>query len=149
MEEIKKIIAVSWVTQDCKGTVHAAISLAAKYDAELTVIHVIDTFWTQGWNMPMKSLEVDRQKNIEHIKAELDNVIGREKTKGMKIKIIVKEGDPVEEILKVIDKEKFDLVVLRANKESRFEHFFIGGSNDALIRKMPCSIYLVKNEPGK
>ena len=57
----------------------------------------------------------------------------------MKIKTIIKEGDPVEEILKVIGKEKIDLVVMRAHEESRIEHFLVGGSNDAIIRKMPCS----------
>jgi nucleotide-binding universal stress UspA family protein len=149
MEEIKKILAVSWVTQYCKGTVHAAVSLAAKYDAELSVIHVIDTFWMQGWNVPLKSQDSERQKYVDKIKAELASVIGREKKSGMTINTIIKEGDPVEEILKVIEKERIDLVVLRANQESRFEHFLVGGSNDAIIRKMPCSIHLVKNKPGK
>ena len=53
MEDIRKILAVSWVTQYCKGTVHFAVSLATKYGAELAVIHVIDTSWMQGWNLPM------------------------------------------------------------------------------------------------
>jgi len=59
-----------------------------------------------------------------------------------------KEGDPVEEILKVIGKEKIDLVILRSHEESRIEHFLVGSSNDAIIRKMPCSVLLVKKEPG-
>lgn len=147
MEDIKKILAVSWVTQYCKGTIHSAVSLATKYGAELSVIHVIDTFWFQGWNVPMKSQEKERPKYIERIKAELDNIINREKKGSLKIKTIVKEGDPVEEILKVIEKEKIDLVIMRAHEESRIEHFLVGGSNDAIIRKMPCSIFLVKNEP--
>jgi len=149
MGEINKILAVSWITQYCKETIHAAVSLASKYDAELSVIHVVDTFWMQGWNVPMKAQEEERQKHLDRIKGELSSVIGREKTNGLKVKTLIKEGDPVEEILKVIEKEKIDIVVLRANQESRFEHFLIGGSNDALIRKMPCSIYLVKNKPGK
>jgi nucleotide-binding universal stress UspA family protein len=149
MEDIRKILAVSWITQYCKGTVHSAISLATKYGAELSVIHVIDTFWFQGWSVPMKSQEAERPKYIERIKTELDSIINREKKGGLKIKTIVKEGDPVEEILKVIEKEKIDLVVLRANEEGRIEHLLVGSSNDAIIRKMPCSVYLVKNEPGQ
>lgn len=151
MEEIKKILAVSWITQYCKATIQAAISLAAKYDAELSVIHVVDTFWLQGWNVPMKVQDEERQKYLERIKSELESVIGQEKIDGLKKKVkpIIREGDPVEEMLKVIEEEKIDVIVLRANQESRFEHFIIGGSNDALIRKMPCSIYLVKNKPGK
>jgi universal stress protein A len=146
MEDIKKILAVSWITQYCKETVHSAVSLAAKYGAELSVIHVVDTLWVQGWNLPMKLDEEERRKEMEQIKSDMDGIISREKKGGMKIKTIIKEGDPVEEILKAIEKEKIDLVVLRANKEGRIEHFLVGSSNDAIIRKMPCSIFLLKNE---
>jgi nucleotide-binding universal stress UspA family protein len=146
MEDINRILAVSWITQSCQKTVRSAVSLATKYDAELSVIHVIDTFGMQGWNLPMKAHETERRKGMEKAKSELDSIINREKKSGLKIKTIVKEGDPVEEILNFIDKEKIDLVVLRANEESRIEQFLVGGSNDAIIRKMPCSIYLMKNE---
>jgi len=81
------------------------------------------------------------------VKQELDNIINSEKKKGMPIREFIKEGDPVEEILKTIEDEKIDLVILRAQEEGRMEHFLISGSNDAIIRKIPCSIYLVKDEP--
>ena len=149
MEDIKRILAVSWITQYCNETVHSAVALAAKYDAELSVIHVVDTSWMKGWYLPMKLNEDEHQKGMERIKAELNSIINREKKVGMKVKTIIKEGDPVEEIIKVIEKEKIDLCVLRANEESRIEHFMVGKSNDELILKMPCSILLVKSEPGK
>jgi universal stress protein A len=36
-----------------------------------------------------------------------------------------------------------------AHEEGRMEHFLFGQSNEALIRKMPCSVLLVKKEPGQ
>jgi nucleotide-binding universal stress UspA family protein len=146
MEDIRKILAVSWMTQYCQRTVHYAVSLAAKYRAELSVIHVIDILWLQGWNLPIISQVEGHRKDMERINAELDNIIGGETKGGVKIKKIIKEGDPVEEILKVIGEEKIDLVILRAHEESRIERFLVGSSNDTIIRKMPCSIFLVKNE---
>jgi nucleotide-binding universal stress UspA family protein len=146
MEDIKRILAVSWMTQYCQRTVHCAVSLAAKYGAELSVIHVIDNLWLQGWNLPIMSQAEERRKDVERIKAELDNIIGGETNEGVKIKRIIKEGDPVEEILKVLGEEKIDLVILRAHEEGRIERLLVGSSNDAIIRKMPCSIFLVKSE---
>jgi nucleotide-binding universal stress UspA family protein len=146
MEDIRRILAVSWMTQYCQRTVHYAVSLAAKYGAELSVIHVIDTLWTQGWNLPMMSPAEEHKKDMERIKAELDGIIGSETNGGVKIKKIIKEGDPVEEILKAIEQEKIDLAILRAHEQGRIEHFLVGSSNDAIIRKMPCSIFLVKKE---
>ena len=145
--DIRRILAVSWITQYCQGTIHSAVSLAAKYGAELSVIHVIDTLWLQGWNLPMRSQEDERRKDIERVKAELDSIIGGETKGNLKIKTIVKEGDPIEEILKVVGEEKIDLIILRANEESRIEQFLVGGSNREIIQKMPCSIFLVKSEP--
>jgi nucleotide-binding universal stress UspA family protein len=143
VEDIRRILAVSWMTQYCQRTVHYAVSLAAKYGTELFVIHVVDTLWSQGWNLPTMSQEKSRAKEMERIQSELDNVIGKETKGDVKIKKIIKEGDPVEEIMKVIEEEKIDLVILRAHEESRIERFLVGGSNDAIIRKMPCSVFLV------
>ncbi|MGA3281643.1 MAG: universal stress protein [Smithella sp.] len=143
MEDIRRILAVSWMTQYCQRTVHYAVSLAAKYNTELFVIHVVDTLWSQDWNLPTMSQEESRAKEMERIQSELDNVIGKETKGNVKIKKIIKEGDPVEEIMKVIEEEKIDLVILRAHEESRIERFLVGGSNDAIIRKMPCSVFLV------
>jgi nucleotide-binding universal stress UspA family protein len=147
MEDIRRILAVSWMTQYCQRTIHYAVSLAAKYGTELSVIHVIDTLWLQGWNLPTMSQDEARGKEMERIQAELDNIIGSETKEDVKIKTIIKEGDPVEEILKVIGEEKIDLVIMRTHEEGRIESLLVGGSNDALIRKMPCSILLVKKEP--
>ncbi len=146
MEDIRRILAVSWMTEYCQRTVHYAVSLAAKYGAELSVIHIIDTIWLQGWNLPMVSQTKERGKDMERIEEKLDDIIGQEIREGIKIKKIVKEGDPVKEILKVIAEEKIDLVMLRAHEEGRIEHLLVGGSNEAIIRKMPCSIFLVKKD---
>jgi nucleotide-binding universal stress UspA family protein len=143
MEDIRRILAVSWMTQSCQRTVHYAVSLAAKYGAEISVIHVVDTLWSQGWNLPTMSQEESRGKEMERIQSELDNIIGKETKGNIKVKKIIKEGDPVEEIMKVIEEEKIDLVILRAHEEGRIERFLVGGSNDAIIRKMPCSVFLV------
>lgn len=146
MEDIRRILAVSWMTQYCQKTIHYAVSLAAKYGAELSVIHVVDTLWLRGWSLPMLSLEKELGKDMEKIKAKLDNIIAGETKEVSKINMIIKEGDPVEEILKVIGESKIDLVILRAHEEGHIERFLVGSSNDGIIRKMPCSIFLVKNK---
>ena len=92
MEDIKRILAVSWMTQYCQKTIHYAVSLAAKFGAELSVVHVIDTLWVQGWNFPVMSQAKEHRKETERIKAKLDNVISGESKGDLKIKEIIKEG---------------------------------------------------------
>jgi universal stress protein A len=145
---INRILVVSWITHECRESVRFGVSLAEKYRAELSVIHVVNTLWTQGWNLP-KITQIDEQKkDRERAQKELDAIIDKEKKKGMTIRVFVKEGQPVEGILKTVEEEKIDLLVMRAHEAGLLEHFLIRGSNDEIIRRMPCSIVLVKSEPG-
>ena len=65
----------------------------------------------------------------------------------MAVKELIKGGEPTKEILKVIKEENIDLLIMLAHEEGRLEHFLFGRSNEALIRRMPCSIFMVKKEP--
>jgi len=148
MEELKRILVVSTMTKNCEKAVHYGVSLSQKYGTELVVLHVVHDpiiFW--GWNLPIPSLEADLKKTMEQAKKELDAVIRAEKKKGVNIKELVREGKPADEILRVVKEEKIDLIILLAHEEGHLEHFLFGRTNEDIIRKMPCSVFLVKKEP--
>jgi nucleotide-binding universal stress UspA family protein len=148
MDEIKRILVVSRMTQYCRRAVHYGISMAEKYGAELYVIHVIhNPFGYKGWNLPLVSLEAEYKRLQEQAKAELDEIIESEKTNGLIVKEELKTGEPSKEILKFVEETKIDLIVMLAHQEWRLEHFLFGRSNEEIIRKMPCSVLLVKQEP--
>jgi universal stress protein A len=148
MDEIKRILVVSRMTQYCRKAVHYGISMAEKYGAELYVIHVINNpFGYKGWNLPLVSLEAEYKRLQEQAKAELDAIVESEKTNGLVVKEELKTGDPSKEILKFVEEKNIDLMIMLAHQEWRLEHFLFGRSNEELIRKMPCSILLVKQEP--
>ncbi len=92
-------------------------------------------------------MEEDYKKEIKKSKEDLDACIIAEKGKGLPIKEIIKEGNPTEEIFAAIKDNKIDLVIMLAHEEWRLEHFLFGRSTEEIIRKMPCSVLLVKEEP--
>ncbi len=149
MEDIKRILVVSRMTRYCRKAVHYGISLSQKYGAELFVVHVFyDPFIFGGWNLPIPSLEKEYKRALQEEKRELDAIIDLEKKKGVPIKEIIREGKPTEEILKTVKEENVDLIILLAHEEGHLEHFLFGRSNEDIVRKMPCSVLLVKEEPG-
>ncbi|MBI4699414.1 MAG: universal stress protein [Nitrospirae bacterium] len=149
MEDIKRILVVSRSTKDCRMAVHYGVSLSEKYGAELYVIHVIhDPLIFGGWNLPIPSLEEEYRIMLKEAKEELDAIIKKEKNKGMAVKELLKEGRPAEVVLSAVKEENIDLVIMLAHEEGRLEHFLFGRSNEEIIRAMPCSILLVKKEPG-
>jgi nucleotide-binding universal stress UspA family protein len=79
-------------------------------------------------------------------RSALDKIIRSEQRQGTPIKVeeIITEGKPAQEILNFVKREKMDLVIMLAHKEVQLEHFLFGHDNEKIIRKMPCSVLLVK-----
>jgi nucleotide-binding universal stress UspA family protein len=152
MDDIKRILVVSRTTKYCRKAVHYGILLAKKHKAELYAIHAIhNPFGLEGWNVPIPShtvLEKEYRHMQEEAKADLDNMINAEKARGMVIEVMIStEEDPDKAVFRAVRDKKIDLLIMRAHKEWRLEHFLFGRSNEEIIRKMPCSIMLVKDEP--
>jgi len=144
MEGISRILVVSRLTRYCRRAVRFGVSLAQKYGAELSVLHVVENPFKKGWNLPTIHYEDQYKKDMARVKAELEEIVNSEKKKGMAVREFIEEGDPKEEILKVIERERIDLAILTAHEEGRFEHFLYGRGVDSVIRRMPCSILLVR-----
>jgi nucleotide-binding universal stress UspA family protein len=147
MEDIRRILAVSRMTTYCRKVVHYGISLSKKYNALLYVIHVVhNPPGLEGWNLP--PLEQDFAILFKESKDDIDAAIKAERATGMDIREVIREGEPTQVILDVAEEEKIDLVIMLAHEQGRLEHFLFGHSNEEIIRRLPCSILLVKKEPA-
>lgn len=146
---MQKILVVSRSTKACQEAVHMGVSLARQNNAELFLIHVIhNPFGIEGWNLPIPSLEKDYQNLLKESREQMHQLVLAERAEGMKVTELIREGDPIDEVVKVVKEQSIDLMIMLAHEEGRLEHFLFGRANDELVRKLPCSILLVKNEPG-
>jgi len=153
MDDIKRILVVSRSTKHCKKAVHYGISLAKQNGGKLYVLHVFDDpFGLQAWCLPVVSLK-DIQEEYKTMqkkaRADLDRIIGAEKGKGISIEVSMTDGDPDEKILPFVKDKNIDLLIMLAHEEGHLEHLLFGRSIDRIIRKLPCSVMLVKKEPGR
>ena len=151
MHDVKRILVVCRMPEYCREAVHHGVSLSQHYGAELCVMYVFHDLFIRGdWNLPLQLgvMEDEYKKATDDAKTKLDAILREERKKGTEVKEIVREGKPTEEILKVINEEKVDLLIMIGHEESRLEHFLFGRSNEEILRKMPCSVLVVKKEPG-
>ncbi len=148
MEDINRILVLSRYTKECKKAVHFGISLARHYGADLYVLHVVHPpYLIEGWILP-KFIEEGYKKLQQEAKEDLDRLIEREKNDGMPITVLIREGLPTDEVFRVIKEKQIDLLIMTSHKAGRLEHFFLFRGTEEIIRKMPCSVMLVKQEPG-
>lgn len=149
MGDIKRIMVVSRMSEDSRAAIHSGVGLARKMGAELYVIHTVhNPFSVAGWNLPIPSLEEDYNRILRKTKEELDAIIRVETRKGMNVRELIRSGEPTKQILAAVQEEQIDLLVMTAHEEGHLEHFLFGRSNEAIIRRMPCSVMMVKMEPG-
>jgi nucleotide-binding universal stress UspA family protein len=150
MEDVKRILVMSRSTSDCRKAVHYGISLARMCGAELTILHVMyDPFFLRGGMayVPfLKALQQEYRAMMEKARYEIDEMVHREKADGMHIREMVEAAEPVHEIVKVVEAEKIDVLILAAHDETRIEHVVYGRVNHEIVRRLPCSVFLVKGE---
>ncbi len=153
MEEIKRVLVISGVTKSCQKVVGYGASLARRYGAELYVVHVVhNPFGYEGFNLPMISLDESYERVVKEAAVDLEKVISEERSRGLVIQSMVKEGEPAKVITNLVKDLKIDLLVMRghAHEESKLEHLeerlenlIFGRSHGKIIKAMPCAVLLV------
>lgn len=151
MENLRNILVISRMISSSRKSIQFGISLARKNDAKLHVLHLVSSPVDMvALNAPGLFPEeyTNYMYNQQGEKELLNMAIKEEMSGGFPINELSSDSDSVEDIVKVVRKEKIDLIVMPAHEEGRIEHALFGGENDSIIRKMPCSILLVKEEPA-
>ncbi|GAB7028040.1 universal stress protein [Geotalea toluenoxydans] len=154
MEEIRHILLIIRMIENSGEILHDAIGLAKRFGAELSVLRPIPNEVELGAavNAPGLFFKGEEYKNYlsrrEQYKEELDQAIRQVTRGGFQVKEYVTWDDPVKEAVRLVKEEKIDLIVVPAHEEGRLEHMLFGGENDTLMRRLPCSMLLVKHEPG-
>lgn len=149
MDDIKQILVVSRSTEECKKAFHYGVSLSRTYGASLTILHVdyepiLD--WG-GFAVPsLAAVESEYRAMRKQTEADIRQMLQAEKAGGMKIDQMVCDGEPVPEVMNIVEERKIDLLIMAAHEEGRIEHAIYGKATHALVRRMPCSIFLVKGE---
>lgn len=152
MEHINRILVVARSTKYCHKAVHYGVSLARKYGAELSILHVIhNPFGLEGWNLPLAyrpDLEEEYNRMCRAAKRDLDRLIADEKATGLPINELIVEGDPMKKLFEMVEQERIDLIVMIAYQQGLLEHWMFGRELDEIVRKMPCSVLLVQKKIG-
>lgn len=150
MKHPERVLVVCLCTKRSLDAVQWGVSFARNYGAELFVTHIVhNPFGLEGWNLPLssaKTIDDEFTKLLEQSRKDLQDYIETEDTEGLTIHESVLQGEPVQEITKFISEKNIELMVMTAHEQGYLEHMLRGHDIRELIRKMPCSMFLVKRE---
>jgi nucleotide-binding universal stress UspA family protein len=156
--EIKKILYATDLSENARYAFGYAMSLANRYGAGITILHVledvspfadslvINVIGEQKWG---ELRNANEQKVIDTIKERLANFceeVSRDLPECPFItdEIIVKVGNPSEEILKQVGKRDFDMVVMGAHGQGFIEDAIMGSVSRRLVRRCKKPVLVIR-----
>lgn len=148
--DVKKILWPTDFSRIAEKALPQVKSLTERYGAEIHVIYVIeDIAHHDGW---YGAFEAKRVKELmEHANKTANKRLGQICEKyldGCPLYIKhVAVGDPAKEILKLIEKEKVDIVVMASHGEK--DHFRFGSVAEKVVKNSPVPVTIIPVEPNK
>lgn len=137
----KKILMPTDGSEIAAKALKHALFIAGKTGAEIIAITIVDTNHYVG--LPIEesiyhlndALKKEAKQHLEKIE--------KESNKDIKMSTKIYEGSPANEILKAIEKEDIDLVIMGSTGKTGFEKFLLGSVADKVVNKSKCPVLIV------
>ncbi len=127
-----------------------AIWIADKSISQIVVLNIVDTSFLKS--IPQQDLELSLEKQFEaegnmavqkfSENLEISQCDG--KCKNVQLITKIRKGKPADEILKTIEKEGIDLVVMGASGKHGFNRLYPGSVTEMVVRSASCPVLVVK-----
>lgn len=149
---MKKILVAVDGSSISKKAVEQAVSLAKMYNADITLISVIevenDVTYTE-LGIVMSGEYVGVRDTLVKIKKEsitkmLDDIVEKIDCTGIKVDKLVKDGSAHPEIVGAAENGKYDLIVMGHRGMNPIKRFFMGSVAKRTVEDAPCSVFIVK-----
>jgi len=145
----KRILLPTDGSENAEKAGEYAISLADLSGAEIIVLNVIDTSYLNSIPQPdireslEKELRADGNRAMEKFENKIEEEECNGKCKNVQFKILIKEGKPADIILKTIDEENVDQVIIGKNGKHGLERFLLGNTADRVVRNAKVAVNVI------
>lgn len=115
----------------------------------LSVVEPVPPPAAELWYDASGSLERARQEMVKHAKELTRKASERLKRKGLKVELVVREGDARSEIVDEAQKWSADLVVLGSHGYTGIKRLLLGSVASSVVSHAPCSVEVVRRKQPK
>jgi nucleotide-binding universal stress UspA family protein len=161
--EIKKILYTTDLSRNSAYAFHFAVDMARKRDARIAILHVIEPIPASvrhyvslyveesKWDLKLKYEQDQTAKRIEsRLEAFCRGQGGPEAScAGLVSSILVRPGNPVEEILKAVEAEGADLVILGSHGKGFLKQTFLGSTARSVLDRVRKPVLIIPLPEGE
>jgi nucleotide-binding universal stress UspA family protein len=144
MIEIKKILFPLDLTENSSKVLPYVLSISEKYNSIVYLIHVVQDLnkWGKLY-VPHPSMDKFQEEAVEVAKKAMDKVCENKLQSCPNFQKKVVSGDTVDEILKVVESEEIDLLIMGTHGRKGLEHVFFGSVAENVVKKSPVPVLVI------
>jgi nucleotide-binding universal stress UspA family protein len=147
---VKKILYATDLSKNSIYAFYYAVDMARKYDAAILILNVIEPISVRAYGGQTDKMSLEQHKaSMEIIKNRLQTFCKKvEERDGLACvslvtKILVRVGDPIEEVLKAAEEEACDLLVLGKHSKGFLAQTFLGSVSRAVLDRAHKPVFLI------
>jgi len=143
----KNILVPVDFSEPSEKAVQDAVDIALQNDATIYLLHVneIIQLCAIDYCLDASIMEEIENKTFASSNEMLQRMIDKVRnTKGIKVQSIVKKGNPFEEIIKVQNEKKIDLIVIAPHRKKGVLGLLLGSVAEKIARGANCQVLIVK-----
>lgn len=144
MLEIKRILFPCDLTEISKKILPYVLSIAEKYDSTICLFHVVQDLHAWGaLYVPHTSLGLDQQKLMEAAEKLMDDVCDEHLESCPNFQRRIVSGDPADELIKILESESFDLIIMGTHGRKGLERTIFGSVAEKVVKRSPVPVLMV------
>lgn len=144
MVEIKKILFPCDFTENSIKIIPYVLSLSEKYNSMIYILHVVDDLskWG-GFFIPHLSMDMFQNEAVKGAEKMMEKIYNEhlQDCPDSQKKIIT--GDPALEIIKTVESEEIDLVIMGTHGRKGLEHIILGSVAEHIVKKSPVPVLTI------
>jgi len=144
MVKIDKILFPSELREYSLKILPYVLSISEKYNSTIYLLHVIDDIskWG-GFYLPHISLDLYQKEAMEAAEKFMDKVCEQQMKGCPNFERRILCGDPAAKILKTIDSEAIDLVIMGTHGYKGLEHAIFGSVARKVVKSSPVPVLTI------
>jgi len=142
--EIKRILFPTDFSEGAMNALPYAVDMVRHYGARLYMLHVMHDIAVSGLHIPHVSLDVIHKEIEAEASKEIEKFGVMERQDIKNIEYVILRGVPYEEILKFVEKNNIDLIVMGTHGRKGLDRVLFGSVAERVVRNAPCPVLTVR-----
>jgi len=141
--KVNSILVPTDFSRESKKALQYAIPFARQFNAGIILLNVLQSHYVAGefGVVDFPTLETELKRSSQKQLTVLATKAARNQ---VPVKLVVRTGSPVAEIINVAGELNTDLIVLATHGHTGLKHVLLGSVAENVVRRAPCPVLVVR-----